>query len=224
MRIMLSSLEGGAQKVACKNNMTRFRAIQNGISGTPLLWNLMSYYYLRTDVEFAVTVRDMSDLVMIDSGAHSFQKGAKVKWDEYTHAYAAFIREFDRPNVVGYFEMDVDNVIGYPKVLELRSILERESGHSEKIIPVWHKNRGIEDFKDMCASHVLHRIRPHRAAGNARRDHRGQHRDKVCRDAGVGRRVRRSVEEISHKPSSEGFTYACFYMVYYTQRQRRRAW
>lgn len=154
MRIMLSSLEGGAQKVACKNNMTRFRAIQNGISGTPLLWNLMSYYYLRTDVEFAVTIRDMSDLVMIDSGAHSFQKGAKVKWDEYTHAYAAFIREFDRPNVVGYFEMDVDNVIGYPKVLELRSILERESGHSEKIIPVWHKNRGIEDFKDMCASHA----------------------------------------------------------------------
>ena len=98
MRIMLSSLEGGAQKVACKNNMTRFRAIQNGISDTPLLWNLMSYYYLRTDVEFAVTVRDMRDLVMIDSGAHSFQKGAKVKWDEYTHAYAAFIREFDRPN------------------------------------------------------------------------------------------------------------------------------
>lgn len=120
----------------------------------PLLWNLMSYYYLRNDVEFAVAVRDMSDLVMIDSGAHSFQKGTKVKWDEYTHAYAAFIREFDRPNVVGYFEMDVDNVIGYPKVLELRSILERESGHPEKIIPVWHKNRGIKDFKDMCASHA----------------------------------------------------------------------
>ena len=33
------------------------------------------------------------------------------------------------------------------KVLELRKILENVSN---KIIPVWHKNRGIEEFKKMC--------------------------------------------------------------------------
>ena len=49
--------------------------------------------------------------------------------------------------MIGYFEMDVDNIIGYEKVLELRKILESVS---DKIIPVWHKNRGIEDFKKMC--------------------------------------------------------------------------
>lgn len=43
--------------------------------------------------------------------------------------------------------MDVDNIIGYDKVLELRKILENVS---DKIIPVWHKNRGIEEFKKMC--------------------------------------------------------------------------
>ena len=43
--------------------------------------------------------------------------------------------------------MDVDNIIGYDKVLELRKMLESVSN---KIIPVWHKNRGIEEFKKMC--------------------------------------------------------------------------
>lgn len=84
---------------------------------------------------------------MIDSGAFSFQRGKKVDWLEYTKEYAEFIKEFDRPNVVGYFEMDVDNIIGYDKVLELRKILE---GVSNKIIPVWHKNRGIEEYRKMC--------------------------------------------------------------------------
>lgn len=158
-------MRGGAQKVAFKNNMNIFlsggeaspdkrRALLHVMQQRPLLWNLMSYYYLRQDLEFAEKIRDMSELVMIDSGAHSFQKGTKVKWEDYTHSYAAFIREFDRSNVVGYFEMDVDNIIGYENVLKLREILHKESGHPEKIIPVWHKNRGIKDFKDMCASHA----------------------------------------------------------------------
>ena len=43
--------------------------------------------------------------------------------------------------------MDIDNIIGYDKVLELRKMLESVSN---KIIPVWHKNRGIEEFKKMC--------------------------------------------------------------------------
>lgn len=160
----LSSVDGGAQKVAFKNNMNIFlsggeaspdkrRALLHVMQQRPLLWNLMSYYYLRQDLEFAEKIRDMSELVMIDSGAHSFQKGTKVKWEDYTHSYAAFIREFDRSNVVGYFEMDVDNIIGYENVLKLREILHKESGHPEKIIPVWHKNRGIQEFKKMCQTH-----------------------------------------------------------------------
>ena len=43
--------------------------------------------------------------------------------------------------------MDVDNIIGYEKVLKLRKILEAVT---DKVIPVWHKNRGIQEFKKMC--------------------------------------------------------------------------
>lgn len=111
-------------------------------------YNLMSYYAIRkSNRENARYIRDNSELIMIDSGAHSFQFGKKVDWVEYTKEYAEFIKEFDRENVVGYFEMDVDNIIGYEMVKDLRRILESVS---DKIIPVWHPNRGIEDYKKMC--------------------------------------------------------------------------
>lgn len=116
--------------------------------GVHLKWNLMSYYYIRVRRrDLAKFIRDHSEEILIDSGAHSFQKGKKVDWVEYTKEYAEFIRWFDNDKVLGYFEMDVDNVLGYDKVLELRKILE---GVSDKIIPVWHKNRGIDEFKKMC--------------------------------------------------------------------------
>lgn len=111
----------------------------------------MSFYYIKNKKELAEYIRDRSELIEIDSGAHSFQKGKKVDWVEYTKQYAEFIKEFDKPNVIGYFEMDVDNIIGYDKVLELRKILENTSN---KIIPVWHKNRGIEEYKKMCRNYA----------------------------------------------------------------------
>lgn len=132
MKIFLSSLENGNNELILK---------------LPMLYNLMSFYYIKNKREMAETIRDNSKLIMIDSGAHSFQKGTKVDWLKYTQQYAEFIKKFDRPNVVGYFEMDVDNVIGYEKVLQLRKILESVS---DKIIPVWHKNRGLDDYKKMC--------------------------------------------------------------------------
>lgn len=139
MKIFLSAVEGSAPKDAI------LQLIQDRIK---FKYNLMSYYYIRNNnFEHAVKIRDNSEEIMIDSGAHSFQFGTKVNFEEYTREYAEFIKKFDTPNVVGYFEMDVDNVIGYDKVLELRKILEEVS---DKIIPVWHPNRGIEDFKQMC--------------------------------------------------------------------------
>lgn len=141
MKIFLSAVEGSSPRGGLE------QLIKDGYQ---FKWNLMSYFYIRKNREFAENMRDRSELIMIDSGAHSFQKGKKVDWVEYTKEYAEFIKEFDRPNVVGYFEMDVDNIIGYDKVLELRKILESVS---DKIIPVWHKNRGIEEFKKMCGQY-----------------------------------------------------------------------
>ena len=139
MKIFLSALENGSV------------SYYGGIYQLDLLYNLMSYYYLRNNLSVAEVVRDKSKLIMIDSGAHSFQKGKQVDWEQYTREYADFIEKFDRPNVVGYFEMDVDNLLGYDKVLRLRKILEAKS---DKIIPVWHKNRGLDDFKKMCQDYA----------------------------------------------------------------------
>lgn len=139
MKIFLSALEASPDG-------------QKTIDNAKLMFNLMSFYFIRgKGRERAFQIRDKSELVLIDSGAHSFQKGTKVDWVEYTKQYAQFIREFDNEKVLGYFEMDVDNIIGYDKVLELRRILEQAS---DKIIPVWHKNRGIADFKQMCQQHA----------------------------------------------------------------------
>lgn len=112
-------------------------------------YTLCSFYYLKQDI--FEEIKKKSDLMIIDSGAHSFQKGKKVDWVEYTKKYANWIEQNDCDKIVGYFEMDVDNILGYETVLELRKILEAKSN---KIIPVWHKNRGIQDFKKMCQQYA----------------------------------------------------------------------
>lgn len=119
--------------------------------GVHMKWNLLSYYYIQKQRALGDLVKQHSDEVMIDSGAHSFQFGKKVDWVEYTEAYAQFITEYDSPKVVGFFEMDVDNIIGMENVLYLRRILEKVS---DKIIPVWHFNRGINDYKQMCEQYA----------------------------------------------------------------------
>lgn len=139
MKVFLSALEASPEFYDIDKNIMKYN------------YNLMSFYYLRNKKEIAEIIKQKSKLVIIDSGAHSFQKGKKVDWVEYTKQYAEFIKNFDDNKVVGYFEMDVDNIIGYEKVLELRKILENASN---KIIPVWHKNRGIEEYKKMCQDYA----------------------------------------------------------------------
>ena len=112
MKIFLSSLENAS--VNSSEKAMAYTIIKCGIK---MKWNLMSYFYIKSKIELAEFIRDNSQEVMIDSGAHSFQKGKKVDWDAYTEQYAQFIKKFDRPNVIGYFEMDVDNVLGYKKCL-----------------------------------------------------------------------------------------------------------
>ena len=133
MKIFLSALE---------NNNARLDELGS------MHYNLMSYYYIPKNPKRAQGIIEQSERIMIDSGAHTFQKGkTKLDWEEYTESYARFIRENDCNKIVGYFEMDVDKVIGLERVIKLRRRLEQET---DKIIPVWHKGRGIEDFYRMC--------------------------------------------------------------------------
>ena len=137
MKIFLSALEASGEFFEINKRFDKYK------------WILCSFYHLKDDV--FNEIKRKAELVLIDSGAHSFQKGKHVDWVSYTQKYAEWIAQNDSDKMLGYFEMDVDNIIGYEKVLELRKILEAVS---DKIIPVWHKNRGIEEFKKMCRDYA----------------------------------------------------------------------
>ena len=45
-------------------------------------------------------------------------------------------------------ELDIDSVVGYPRVKQIRAKLERLTGVQP--IPVWHRSRGKEEYEAMC--------------------------------------------------------------------------
>ena len=105
---------------------------------------LESFYYADADTERLLPY--YGDF-LLDSGAFTFMvgSGGKVDFEEYLERYADFIK---RNKVKKYFELDVDTVLGYEKVKQLRVKLERLTG--TQCIPVWHKIRGIEEYKRHC--------------------------------------------------------------------------
>lgn len=105
---------------------------------------LESFYYADADTERLLPY--YGDF-LLDSGAFTFMMSSKnhVVWEEYIERYANFI---NRNNVKKFFELDIDSVVGYPKVLEYRKRLEKLTNKS--VIPVWHKSRGIDEYKRMC--------------------------------------------------------------------------
>lgn len=105
---------------------------------------LESFYYADEDTERLLPY--FGDF-LLDSGAFTFMQNAKthVQWEPYIERYADFIK---RNNIKKFFELDIDSVVGYEKVKEYRKRLELLTGRT--CIPVWHKSRGLNDFKDMC--------------------------------------------------------------------------
>ena len=79
---------------------------------------------------------------MLDSGAFTFVYGSKVDVDiaEYFDKYKQFVKHND---IDLFFELDIDEMVGYDEVLRYRKELERFTG--KQCIPVWHINRGKEE-------------------------------------------------------------------------------
>lgn len=84
---------------------------------------------------------------LLDSGAFTFMQSSKthVVWEDYLERYADFI---NRNKIEKFFELDIDSVVGYPKVLEYRRRLEKLTGR--QVIPVWHISRGVKDYQRCC--------------------------------------------------------------------------
>lgn len=85
--------------------------------------------------------------IILDSGAFTFMSGGKtnISWDEYVESYAHFIR---KTGVEHFIELDIDAIVGYEKVKELRQQLIAAT--NKQPIPVWHKTRGKDEFLRMC--------------------------------------------------------------------------
>ena len=105
---------------------------------------LESFYYCDADTERLLPY--FGDF-LLDSGAFTFMqgKGGSPDWNEYIDRYAAFIR---KNKIQKYFELDIDSVVGYDRVKQLRKELERRTG--TRCIPVWHLSRGLDEYKKMC--------------------------------------------------------------------------
>ena len=134
MKVFLAGNNGRRAIIADK--------IREGVDNRPFI--LESFYYIDETLEKLIPY--FGDF-MLDSGAFTFMTNRKkiIDWEEYTDRYAECIK---RNNVNKFFELDIDSVVGYDRVKELRRKLEKQVG--KKCIPVWHVNRGIEEYKKLC--------------------------------------------------------------------------
>lgn len=85
---------------------------------------------------------------LLDSGAFTFMQNShkgKIDWQAYIDSYIDFI---NRNDVRHFFELDIDSIVGYEKVKDIRRYIEQKTG--KKCIPVWHKSRGKDEFIKMC--------------------------------------------------------------------------
>ena len=102
---------------------------------------LESFYYIK---DWQVKNIHNFDLFLLDSGAFTFMSNAskKINWKEYIDKYIDFIKE---NNIQYFFELDIDKVIGYDKVKKYTKYIEKNVGR--KCIPVWHRTRGLAEWK-----------------------------------------------------------------------------
>ena len=102
---------------------------------------LQSFYYADEFTEKHI-IPNAKDF-LLDSGAFTFMQGkGHTDWNEYLERYADFI---NRNRIKHFFELDIDSVVGYEEVKRLRRNLERLTGRQP--IPVWHNNRGKDEFE-----------------------------------------------------------------------------
>ena len=104
---------------------------------------LESFYSIK---EWQIPYIKKCKIFLLDSGAFTFMNSNKEKIDfnQYLKDYINFINKYD---IKYFFELDIDSIVGYEKVKEMRKVLEEGTG--KKCIPVWHKSRGLEEWRKL---------------------------------------------------------------------------
>ncbi len=122
--------------------------IQKFESANPYV--LESFFYIQRNSEWLMALRPFFRGFLLDSGAFTYLQGngKNVNWNKYIESYAEFINKYD---IDLFFELDIDSIVGIKKVEEYRKRLEELTG--KKSIPVWHKSRGLEYWKEMVSDY-----------------------------------------------------------------------
>lgn len=107
---------------------------------------LESFFYIRNQHDWVMKMKHLFAEFLLDSGAFTFMQGSggTPNWDVYTEEYARFINAH---GIKYFFELDIDSIVGLKEVERLREKLERMT--NKKCIPVWHKSRGLDYWKQM---------------------------------------------------------------------------
>lgn len=107
---------------------------------------LESFFYMNNNV--VSNLKNFEDF-LLDSGAFTFIHNDKsCNFVEYQSKYINFINKY---NIKHFFELDIDKVIGYEEVKKLRHELEQKT--EKKCIPVFHLERGLDEWKKLCAEY-----------------------------------------------------------------------
>lgn len=107
---------------------------------------LESFFYVQD--RFTAIIPSLQ-FFMLDSGAFtlfgsSTMKITQKQLDDYVDRYADYIRD---NKIENYIELDIDAIVGLAEVKRIRKHLEERTGIQP--IPVWHRSRGLKEWRDM---------------------------------------------------------------------------
>lgn len=111
------------------------------------LYVLESFYYIKP---WQIEEKCNWKSFLLDSGAFTFMQqaqnnGININWNQYMQKYIDFI---NNNHIENFFELDIDAIIGYDAVKQMRYKLEKAT--RRQCIPVWHRSRGLKEFKRLC--------------------------------------------------------------------------
>lgn len=135
MKVYLAGGENRAKQVLAKYS-----------SKIPYL--LFTYYSVNPVCYELFHTGKVGDL-MLDSGAFSFMaKGVAPSESDLEKYTTGYISDINEHKIKYFFELDIDVLVGLPKVEKIRERIIHETGKNP--IVVWHSYRGIDYFKQMC--------------------------------------------------------------------------
>jgi len=113
---------------------------------------LLSYLFLSKGNQDEVEdkLRELQDSgveVIIDSGAHTLQKGGEVNYESFFSNYLIWLKRM-QDYIYQYVELDIENIVGIEKVYEWTAKLEKEL--KQPPIKVWHRWRGVSLWEQMA--------------------------------------------------------------------------